>query len=164
MRAILSLVLLAGGFLLADEAWQTISSARGKFSVRLPGKPKVVEVPGNGQWTFKTEDGKAGFITSFSEYGRKIPLDGDLPKKMLDSNLAGLQKSLNAKLISSKDLKFNDKFPARDIELEVPSIGLYRLRIILTEERMYQIVAMGPKEFVEGQDARSVRDSFKLAE
>ena len=56
------------------------------------------------------------------------------------------------------------KYPSRILELEVPKVGPYRTRFVVTPTHFYQITFAGPKEFVESADAKKFFESFKVKE
>jgi hypothetical protein len=72
-----------------------------------------------------------------------------------------LVKALQAKLISEKELKVDDA-PGRELLLEVPNLGVFRMRFILVGNRMYQVSVMGRMEAVTGKEAEAFFKSFKL--
>lgn len=165
MRFLLTGVVLALALVVrADDKpeWQTHTSDSGKLSVQFPGKPKTVDSKSATQYVFEMEGGKAVFIAAYTPFPNKMTLDGDMPKTLLQNVQNRVVESLKGKLITSKDVKVDDKFPARDIDAEAPGLGIYRTRIIVTEERMYQVVVLGPKEFVDGEQSKKFMASFKV--
>lgn len=172
MRAILAagILLLAAGCGGASggagvpREWQTITSQQGKYSVRFPGKPRLDDSGDQVQWIFETQGGNAVFLAGHTTFSTPVALDTSLAKKVLDQGLAAAEKSLDARTVSSKDLMVDGKYPARDVDMQTPTMGIYRARVIVTEEGIYQVVVMGPKKFVDGQDARTFRESFKISQ
>jgi hypothetical protein len=144
--------------------WQTHKSDKGNYSIEFPGKPTPVEKSSTSQAVLEVMDGKAVYISAYTSFPNKVDLKGPLPKQVLDQSMDRMKESLKGKVLTSKDVTVDKKYPARDVDLDAPGIGVYRVRIIITEERMYQTVVLGPKEFVEGADAKKFLGSFKITQ
>ena len=56
--------------------------------------------------------------------------------------------------------EYDKKFPMKEVDLEVKGLGIYRTKWIITEKGFYQLVVAGPKDFIEGKDAKKFMDSF----
>jgi hypothetical protein len=69
-----------------------------------------------------------------------------------------------AKVQSEKDFKFNDKYPARDMEIDVPMLGIYRTRFVLTGSKVYQVTVLGPKDYQSSAEVKKFLESFKIAD
>ena len=163
-------LVLASGAGHADE-WKTYSSKDGRFSVLMPGKPQeqTQEV--------KAPEGKLSVHLLFSALDRDRVIFvsySDVPAKaiegkqdtFLDSTVKGNVNSLKGKLLSAKKIEVGKgKRPGRDVLIDLPDKKqMYRSRIVLSGQRLFQVVALGSEEFVKGKDVGQYLDSFKIGE
>jgi hypothetical protein len=173
MRSIINCValLLAITVARADESksdWVKITPKDGKCEVQFPAKPteKDVQPEGSKQVLLQREGGKAALMLQVTALPTAIDIkSADVVKMVFERSRDALQKAFekqNAKIVSDKDAKVNDKYPARDIDMELTQLGLYRVRIILTGPKLYQITMLGPKDYVNGKEATKFWDSFKI--
>ena len=74
-----------------------------------------------------------------------------------------VQKSMQGKLVRSKEIALEKQYPGREYEFEIPTAaGQYRSRSYLVKGRLYQVIVVGKREFVASKDADRFMDSFKL--
>jgi len=154
----------------ADE-WKTYPSKAGGFSVLMPGKPQeqTQEV--------KAPDGKLSvhLLVSALALDRVVYVSySDVPAKaiegkqeaFLDSTVKGNVNSLKGKLVTEKKITVGkDKRPGRDVLIDLPDKKQrYRSRIVLSGNRLFQVVALGSEEFVKGKEVEQYLDSFKVGE
>jgi hypothetical protein len=164
--ALVALPLLAGPLAAGGEKtkWVKISPEGANCEILFPAKPK--EMPGKGmtQFLLEREGGKAALLLQIQ----------DLPKELDIGNAAAVKLALDAgrdalktlfkggKLLVDKDVKVNGKYPGRDVDIDIPDLGIYRVRMILTGPKLYQVTALGPKDYLNGAEAKKFRGSFKL--
>ncbi len=166
MRAVLSLpiVLLLVTAAGAEDKWETYSSDDYHFSVQFPAKPVEKQDTKSFQVLLEAREGAAVYLVGVAHLESDLDDDETVERQFK----AGRESTLNAlkggKLISERKTKFARTFPARDLEVEVPEVGIYRVRILLTGTELYQIVTMGPKDFVDHADAKKFLASFALRE
>jgi hypothetical protein len=150
-----------------DEKWQLINVKDGACSIEFPGKPidpgKLGEdKKGGQQLILEVLDGKAVYMLQFNLFQNPIPIDqADAVKRIFDGGQGGLTNALKGKILKSDDGKFGP-YPIRDIEMEVPSLGIYKVRFVLSANRFYQVTAVGPEEFTSGKDVARFMKSFKI--
>ncbi len=48
------------------------------------------------------------------------------------------------------------------MSVELPMLGIYKTPIIVTPKVLYQLTVLGPKEYIEGEEAKKFLESFKL--
>jgi hypothetical protein len=164
--------LVAGGLLAADKPESDgvkIAPKNGKFEVEFPDKPKETGTANSKIYRLERDSGKGNVILQVkTEEIPKIDIAKDnIVKITLDNAQKGIAKSFEkqgGKITSTNDLKLNDKYPARDVEIDVPKQGTFRLRMVLTPERLYQISILGSKDYLDGKEAMKFWDSFKLPE
>lgn len=142
--------------------WTKVSEA-GKFEIEFPEKPTEKAAPTGTQYLLQKTSPTALYLATAAPLPGKVDLTDDKAvKTVFDNAVASTQKGLGGKVVSDKESKVADKYPARDIDLESPVIGLFRARLILTPSGFIQVIVAGPKEVVDGADARRFRESLKI--
>jgi hypothetical protein len=144
------LVTLIGALVRADEPksdWVKIAPEGQKYEVQFPDKPKENSGKGSSQYLLSLQGGKVALIAQITSFAKEIDTsDAEVAKSVLDGGRNGLTNSLKgSKILTEKESKFNEKFPARDIDVNVPQLGLYRTRFILTPTTFYQVAVLGPQ-------------------
>ena len=173
MRPTCGLLALASCVLLvrADEkpaaTWKEFASKDGQFKVLMPGTPKPRKVDAESDlgkhvlYMNTVEAGGTMYGANYCDFPaeiRKVPL-----KQVYDSSRDGAVENLKGKLLSEKDIKLGDS-PGREIQIEVAGgKSLFRVRVYLVEQRMYQVVVMGTKKAATSKESEKFLDSFKLA-
>lgn len=92
----------------------------------------------------------------------KADADTDTLKTVLERVCQAAQDSLRGKLLSEKKVMLDDKHPGVEFQVEVPEGRLYRSRVCVVNDRLYQVTVLGPKETALSKEADQVLDSFKL--
>jgi len=150
-------------FAFAAQADNTkVEPKEGKCEIVFPGKP--TEKPGDKslQIIMETLEGKGALMLQYNDMPNKIPTDNaEAVKKILDGGQGGLTQALKGKILKSEDGKFGDH-PSRDIDMEVPMLGVYRVKFIFTGDKFYQVTAAGPKDYVNGEEVKKFMESFKI--
>lgn len=151
------------------DDWVDFSPKGGKCTVKLPGKPKdmtrEVDTPGGklkvSIWGY--EQGADGaYLISYTDFPEGT-VDADDTDAFFERVQGGIIGSGKGKLTSSKNTKFQKKYPARDIRYTVPTIkGTGRVRMVLVGDRLYQLMALGNEEFMGSEDVDFYFNSFKL--
>ena len=157
----------------ADETTkgEVFTSKEGKFTITFPKKPtkqtqKVKTSLGELEVHLYIVDQKdRGFITGTTDYP-KGSIKDENREKMMDGARDGNVKSMKGKLLSEKKVTLGKKkHQGRELLIEMPAIkGVYRSRLFLVGDRLYQIVALWPEEFVKSKETTAYMDSFKLDE
>src|SRR5262249_5697914 len=90
---------------------------------------------------------------------KKVPL-----KQVYDSARDGAIANMEGKLTSEKAIKLGEH-TGREIRIDVAGgKRLFRARVYLGEQRLYQVVVFGMPEAATSKEADKFLDSFKLAE
>jgi hypothetical protein len=169
MRRLL-VVIAAAAFLpaaLARPDAETYAPKDGGYSVKFPGKPmELTQKPKTGAGdldvkmaVYATSKGEA-FVTAYNE----VP-GGKLADDKMKEFLAGVVNGVkgDGMVIKSQDFEFGDgKLPAKSFTIEKSKQQFVRGLVVVGEGRVYQVLVVGPKAFVEGREARTFLDSFKL--
>jgi len=161
------IVILAAGVLPADEAkdeWVKVADKDKKFEAQFPAKPTSGR--GNTQYLLTRAGGKVALLVQFDDFPKTIDIsDAKLVKHVMDAGRDAILKKIPAsKLISEKEVTFAGKYPGRDIDIDYPMFGIYRVRFIVAPMRFYQVTILGPKDYQDSAEAKKFMDSFKLTE
>jgi hypothetical protein len=149
--------------------WKRFSPKDGKCSVEMPGKPVAQPVQelkvGDGTsklhlFILETNGGKTGYGLGFADFPAATD---EVAAKALETAQAGTATALKGKVASERTMKLG-KYPGREFTLDLPDGNQYRGRLFMVEGRLYQVIALGPKEFITGTDARAFLYSFELTE
>jgi hypothetical protein len=136
------------------------ASAEGGFRLRLPaghtpeppvklarGMHKVSLVLQSGTFEIAWQDRAAG--------------DDLTPDQRLDRACDGAVRALKGKELARKEITLGGAHPGRELLAEWPDHqGVVRDRLYLVGRRLYQVVASGPRWWVDARQAREVLDSF----
>jgi len=163
-RRVLSLLLLPllAGLCGADPV--DFKSPGDKFAVKFPTKPEEKDQ--------KTQVGPMKMYQSFSGtsgYMVMVMDNPDLAKATPETIETALDKgrdsiSAKAKLLSEKKIKLDDKYPGRELVVEMSNkTGYLRLRMYLAETTLYGVMVVGQtKDALEAKDSTEFLDSFRL--
>jgi hypothetical protein len=166
MRAfIVGLAFLAFAGVIIAQPNGAYSSTEGKFNVRFPGTPKV---------TTKTTDTGLGelsvSIATFANADGNLYMVSytDLPTAPEPQHHAKLFTGVrdgikgNGKQVEDKEMAFGpNKLPGREFVVDKGKQQI-KLRVILHENRLYQIAVIGTANFIGGKDAHQFLESFEL--
>jgi hypothetical protein len=168
MRAIaVGLVLVAFGG--AAGARQPVhTSDEGKYSVKFPGAPKLKSETVKSAIgdltvniaTYANSDGNT-FMVSFADFPEAATRPANL-----DTLFAGLRDG-----VKGRDGKFAgdakavehgpDKLPGREFVVEKGKQRI-RMRVLVRDNRVYQVAAIGTEAFATGKDGTAFLDSFQV--
>ena len=157
------------GAVSADEGktdWVKVADKDAKFEGQFPAKPKELPEKGRKRFFVERESGKVTLMLQADVFPQQVDTgNADAVKLIMDNSRAALVKSFKgAKLLSEKDLKFAKKHPARDVNIDIPAAGVFRVRMIITPSRLYQVVILGSKDYQKGAEAKQFVESFKLTD
>jgi hypothetical protein len=171
MRWSIALLLVAVGAISvsADDQpeWKEFTSKEGRFKVLMPGTPKQQQHDtesdfGKGVlYMNSVQAGRTMYGANYCDFPaeiKKAPL-----KQVYDSSRDGAVANLEGKLAGEKDIKLDD-YPGRELQIDVAGGKLvFRARVYLVDQRLYQVVVFGTQEAVTSKAAEKFLDSFKLA-
>jgi len=169
MNTMLVVLFLLPGFQQEKKSpdWKEFTSKEGRFKVLMPDTPKQRENEtesdfGKATLIMETVEHAGGmFGANYCDYPADIKkLSAD---RVLDSSRDGCVANLDGKLLSDKKIKLGGH-PGRDIQVEVDGKHIFRARVYLVEQRLYQVVVFGPKDLATSKDALKFLDSFELVE
>ncbi|MBA4190105.1 MAG: hypothetical protein C0467_19135 [Planctomycetaceae bacterium] len=159
-------VLVVAGSLTA-QADKPYDSKEGRYSVAFPGKP-TTDSKKAGELTLNTAAVEAkgvGYIVIHSD----LPADTVKASKaedILENGEKGLVMNFKAKVTKSQPTTFGkEKYPARNVtaEVKVDATTLkLRLLIVLANNRVYQVLAVGSEDVVGGPMTEKFFESFEI--
>ena len=141
------------------------ASSAGRYKVLFPGPVKsdttdIKTVTGTLKLTLDTVklSDKIVYMVTY------VDLPDDVakadPKGRLDKVRDG-NKGSDGKVLTDQDVTVGaDKCPGRDVLIAKPTISL-RNRIVISGNRLYQVMLQGPHEFVTSRDADRFIESFE---
>jgi len=161
------LVLVLPAVACGQPAAEAYAPKGGNFSVRFAGPTKESSQTAASaigdlkvvSAAYATADGNV-FLTSYVDF----PAEATKAEKrgsLLDGARDGI-KGKDGKVISDKDTEFGvGKLPGREFEIEKGKQRL-RFRLILRDDRLYQVAVIGSAAFVGGKEAIAFIESFEL--
>ncbi len=160
-------VCFLAGWALAQQPGEAFAPKDGKFTVRFPGKPK--ETPQTAKSalgdlkvftaTYATADGNA-YLASYTDFppGTAKPENRNT---LLDGVRDGL-KGKDGEILADNEIELGkDKLPAREYEVKKGK-QVIRFRVVLRDDRLYQVAVVGTADFVSGKEAKGFLESFAL--
>ncbi len=168
--ALLSLVAhapLIGEDATAADDLILFESKEGKFSIRLPAKPKsdttTVGDAGETQVQFTTEAANGVYLVSYQDNPN---LEGKSPKEIaaaLELGRDRLKEVFAGEFLENKTITLDEKHPGLRFRLTMPlAKGEARCTFYMVGTRLYQILVIGVPEFVNSTQATEVINSFKF--
>lgn len=157
--------------LAADEAntkFEEFAPKGGRFTVQMPPGPKeqnnTVKTaigPIEVHMFVCEPDPSTAYIVGYSDYPEAMMKKADT-EKVLDGARDGAVKNVNGKLDWEKKVTI-DGHSGRDFALSTERFK-GRDRIYLVNDRLYQVMLVGTKDFITSKDGEKFLDSFKLAD
>jgi hypothetical protein len=163
---VLVLALLASAAGAAQNEWKEFTSPEGRFRVLLPGKPEVQKLAVNTALgpqdlhMHRAAGSPHSFVVIYTD-NPEAALKDRGGNQFLDDVRDGFMKSIRGKLVAEKKATV-DSNPGREMLIEVPGGVNVVSRLCLVKNRMYQLVAIGPKEKSAAPEITRFFDSFKL--
>ncbi|MHC4621910.1 MAG: hypothetical protein ACYTEQ_29580, partial [Planctomycetota bacterium] len=139
------------------KAFEPFRSHEGRFSVMFPGKPKKtlqsVNTPAGeiAVVTFFAGSKESGFAVGYSDYPQQA-IDASDPVQMLDGARDGAVTNAGGELEDENVIDFHGR-PAREIQIRVPDKINIRARLILIDNRLYQVMVLSPSPLFIDQKA-----------
>jgi hypothetical protein len=146
-------------------------SKEGKLSVSVPSKPlertnKLKTAGGELEvHMFMIDQKDRAFIVSYTDYPAGS-VDPD-EKKTLAGVVDGNARAIKGRVASNEPITIGKKdYPGRAISIEFGGAKkqIYRARVYLVDNRLYQVVALGPDEFTKSQAVEAYFKSFAIQE
>jgi hypothetical protein len=143
-------------------------SKEGGFKVLMPGTPKTDKLDSESDFgkgvlhMNSVQAGMAMYAANYCDFPAEIKKAA--LKQVYDSSRDGAVANMEGKLATEKDIKLGEH-SGREIQIEVAGGSrLFRARVFLVGQRLYQVVVFGTKESASSKDTDKFFDSFKLTE
>jgi hypothetical protein len=141
------------------EPWETVTSAEGGFSVRMPGHPKFSEkalTDANGKpvhgGEYIVSSNARTYIVQYLDYVSPISLDN-----AIDS----MARALPDSRVTARRATTMFGYPARVADIETPQFHV-RVRDFAVKSRRYQIAILMNLDAFDAAAADTFLDSFEL--
>ena len=148
-----------------EKSSKSFRSSDGSFRINFSTPPRRdVEDLGNDveQVQLIAELPKGIQMVSHQPHSDRVVSKRDL---LLQLNAArdGLLKALDGQVLKTTDTSLSDGTFVREFLVSIPAArGEYRVRMLIADDRFYQIASVGEPEFVRSKQSTAFLDSFEL--
>ena len=159
-----ALALLLGG---CGPNFSEYTSADGRFTVRVPGAPRVSkkETPAGETVLTTVEQPNGRYVVAYLDLKTEPGEGAAKARERLKNARDGAARSVGGTVLADRPITLASKYPGRDVTIELPGKeDLARDRMYLVNGRLYQVTATGRKWWVESADTQKFLDSFRLVE
>lgn len=162
MMAIAVLIFSASGIAQSPE-WQKVTSSRGKFTVKMPGKPEIKNSELDSGTNVNKYSVKVDGGVCFASYTQLEVGQAD-PQELSQVGLQAFVDQLGAHILQADVWKVG-KNKGRMAIMENKEQGLEAYyRVVIIDDIMYQLaVAYGDNKPVDKKVAKKFLNSFKLS-
>lgn len=143
--AVLLTVIVGGVLLVEGSRWRTVTSAEGRFSVELPGRPGIQHQDAAtplGTLTVYAYSvvqifHRSTYAASYCRYPAGIlqQMEGDL----VDTALNAAAGKTGGKVVAEKPLT-GSGYAGKEQTLDAPGMGRIRLRVMVADDRVYTLI------------------------
>jgi hypothetical protein len=148
------------------STWRKFSPKGGSFTVSLPGTPKetkqqlkVGDAVAEVTVHVCSAPGDGAYVVSVTEYPEQ-EVQGGLDQRLRNARDGVVQKS-KGKLFHERKISLA-AHPGKELWIQTGEDGLIQARLYAVKNRLYQTMAIGPKQFVETKETEGFLNSFKL--
>jgi hypothetical protein len=165
MRQGSGVVFLAAALLTGCQkaAWEDFSSKDGFYSILLPSKPDESRQPAGGMglvnvaWT--ATDGDMSYSSSHLAYPPAQKQDSE---RLRAAAIRGFLSAGKGTVLNQKEISLGSS-AGTAVTFAFPEQSLTgEMRVFFIQNRLYSIMAIGPKQHYASADAAKCLDSFKL--
>lgn len=148
------------------KKFEPYHSDQGQFSVLFPGKPtkklQLLRTPAGeiDLWMFSAGSKKSVFVVGYADYPQRLINNSD-PTRMLDGARDGAVRNVRGSLVDETEIDFYG-YPARELEIEVPQKGTVGARLILIDNRLYQVMVVSQSARILDRKGSEFLDSFSV--
>ncbi len=160
-------LLLSGCFKASEEQLIEYTSDEGKFTVSMPGKPSkdIKNIPtavgAISMYLFMVEKTNIAYMVAYSDYPAVVVENSD-PEKILDGAVNGAMQNMEGKLISQEQITYGED-PGREISFNAKKgIAKGKAVIVLSGNRLYQVMAVGSNARYPNKTVKKVIDSLEI--
>jgi hypothetical protein len=149
-------------------AWKPFTSSAGKFTVLLPGTPVEQRQPVQTAlgpvetilFVLELKPSKTSYAVSWSEFSPAALKPGSEAKR-LDNARDRVVAGTKGILKGEKRIALRG-YPGREVEIDLDGKARVRARIFAVKNRLYQVIVLGPGNWVDGKETSRFLDSFRL--
>jgi hypothetical protein len=144
--------------------FKEFSSKDGRFKILMPGTPKeqTQKAVGVDVKLYMVETRQGAYMASYADMPVPTNESDEQIQTRLDGARDGSVRNVNAKLLSTSNITLG-KCPGRSYDAELPGgKGVVRGNIYMSGTRLYQVMVVGTKSFVDSADSKKFLDSFAI--
>ena len=163
---VIAVLVLSFAAVATGQEFKQYASAGGKYKAQFPGevKSETTELKAGKEKLKLTLEmvelkGDTVFMVSFVDAPDEVAKTPAATRldKVRDGN-----KGETGKVVAESNITFGtEKYPGRDILLETPN-GYIRNRVVITGNRLYQVMVQGSKDVVTSPSADKFIGSFEI--
>ncbi len=170
---LLALLVVGPGFALAADLpeidkWVKFEAPDKSFTAIFPSEPKATEqAAGNIKINmYIVELGDTGALLIATN--GMPPIDttkAEVVKATLDGGVKGAMNNLKGMVTKETDIMWQGKYPGRDVEATAKlgeMEGIVRVKMVLANEKLYQVMAVGSKDMIGKDDIGKFLDSLDI--
>ena len=165
------LVCLVVAFLAAPSFaydWQMVASSDGKYAIEMPGRPtqmtqkiNTATGPADLHGYMIEASSREAYISSYIQYSRQI-----IASRSTDGHLRAAQQGTiksfpNSRLLVDREISVG-RYQGRFYILDLGDGSAYTSSIYLVGDRLYQNVAVTPKDRADSADVIKFLQSFRV--
>ena len=160
-------LLLFGCGKTSEETLIPYTSDEGRFSVSMPGKPgkKIKNVPtavgSIAMHVFMVEKPHIAYMVAYADYPNDLIERSD-PEVLLDGAKKGAMQNIGGKITKEEHITYGED-PGRELSFSAKGgIAKGRAVIVLSGNRLYQVLAVGSNIQYPDQTVKKYMDSFEI--
>jgi len=138
-----------------------------KFEAWFPGQPNDDKTPDGKRYMLTDTKSQMVYLVQATAFAKAVPLEDTAT---IDLFFVGAKAGLllgpnkGGKKTVEEKYQFDGKYPAWKVDVSLPKERIYRVRLIHRGSHFYQLIAAGPKSFVDSPDVTMFLDSLKFTD
>ena len=142
--------------------WTNFEPEQGKFSLRAPGAMTEGHSAGGSGKTYSLKTSSLTYTLSYTD--TRLPADAPTEQvnKLLDAEVSALPIEEDCKIVSPSKTMDVAGAPGCEVEVELRDKSHRRIRMVVSEGRLFRLEVAGTSEAVLSADAEMFFHSFKL--
>lgn len=151
----------------SEETLIEYTSDEGRFSVSMPGKPgkqtqNISTAVGSiAMHMFMVEKKNIAYMVAYSDYPNEV-IEESNPEEFLDAAKKGAMQNIGGKITKEEHIAFGED-PGRELNFSAKGgKGKGRVVIVLSGNRLYQVLAIGLNVQYPDQIVKKFIDSFEI--
>ncbi len=148
------------------KEFESYHSDEGRFSALFPGKPTKImqsmDTPAGKVELVMYQGGaeETGFIVGYCDYPQEV-IDKPNLQKILDGARDGAIRNIQGELIEETKLEFHG-YIGREIKIKAPQDLIIKARMILIDNRLYQVMVVSPSADIIEEKGAEFLESFSV--